>query len=221
MSDRVLIVMDDSFELSSIASALKLHGVNVVGEVSKSSSAIAVQRTLHPNVLLIDMHNSDERSIAIARDLRLEDPEIGIVILVPCADLRILGEVHTDLPDGSMLVLKNTITTIASLCDVLSQSRLKDKGAPPVWINGNLALSSKVSESMMSKLTNIQIETLRLVAKGLTNAEIGRIRFVSEKAVEQIVSRIAQVLNVQPDRTKNMRVQLVREFFNWIGAPRH
>jgi hypothetical protein len=33
------------------------------------------------------MHNSDERSIAIARDLRLEDPEIGIVILVPCADL--------------------------------------------------------------------------------------------------------------------------------------
>ena len=220
MSDRVLIVMDDSFELSSIASALKLHGVNVVGEVSKSSSAIAVQRTLHPNVLLIDMHNSEERSIAIARDLRLEDPEIGIVILVPCADLRILGEVHTDIPDGSMLVLKNTITTITSLCDVLSQSRLMDKGGPPVWINGNLALSSKVSESMMSKLTNIQIETLRLVAKGLTNAEIGRIRFVSEKAVEQIVSRIAQVLNVQPDRTKNMRVQLVREFFSWIGAPK-
>jgi DNA-binding NarL/FixJ family response regulator len=220
MSDRVLIVMDDSFELSSIASALKLHGVNVVGEVSKSSSAIAVQRTLHPNVLLIDMHNSEERSIAIARDLRLEDPEIGIVILVPCADLRILGEVHTDIPDGSMLVLKNTITTITSLCDVLSQSRLMDKGGPPVWINGNLALSSKVSESMMSKLTNIQVETLRLVAKGLTNAEIGRIRFVSEKAVEQIVSRIAQVLNVQPDRTKNMRVQLVREFFSWIGAPK-
>jgi DNA-binding NarL/FixJ family response regulator len=221
MSDRVLIVMDDSFELSSIASALKLHGVNVVGEVSKSSSAIAVQRTLHPNVLLIDMHNSDERSIAIARDLRLEDPEIGIVILVPCADLRILGEVHTDLPDGSMLVLKNTITTIALLCDVLNQSRQMEKGALPVWINGNLALSSKVSESMMSKLTNIQVETLRLVAKGLTNAEIGRIRFVSEKAVEQIVSRIAQVLNVQPDRTKNMRVQLVREFFSWIGAPTH
>lgn len=221
MSDRVLIVMDDSFELSSIASALKLHGVNVVGEVSKGSSAIAVQRTLHPNILLIDMHNSKERSIAIARDLRVEDPEIGIVILVPCADLRILGEVHKDIPDGSMLILKNTITTIASLCDVLSQSRQMDKDASPIWINGNLALSSKVSESMMSKLTNIQIETLRLVAKGLTNAEIGRIRFVSEKAVEQIVSRIAQVLNVQPDRTKNMRVQLVREFFSWIGAPTH
>jgi DNA-binding NarL/FixJ family response regulator len=135
--------------------------------------------------------------------------------------LRLLGLVHADLPDGSMLVLKNTITNIASLCDVLSKSRLIQKGSSPVWINGNLELSSKVSESMMSKLTNIQIETLRLVADGLTNAEIGRIRFVSEKAVEQIVSRISQVLNVQPDRTKNMRVQLVRQYFKWIGAPIH
>jgi DNA-binding NarL/FixJ family response regulator len=120
-----------------------------------------------------------------------------------------------------MLVLKNSVTSIASLCDVLSKSRLMQSGSSPVWINGNLELSSKVSESMMSKLTNIQIETLRLVADGLTNAEIGRIRFVSEKAVEQIVSRISQVLNVQPDRTKNMRVQLVRQYFKWIGAPIH
>lgn len=217
----MLIVMDDSFELSSIASGLKLHGVNVVGEVAKASSAIAVQNTLHPNILLIDMHYSKENSIEIAQELRTKDPEIGIVILVPCADLRLLGQVHTDIPNGSMLVLKDSITSIASLCDVLSKSRIVQKGSLPVWINGNLELSSKVSESMMSKLTDIQIETLRLVAGGLTNAEIGRIRFVSEKAVEQIVSRISQVLNVQADRTKNMRVQLVRQYFKWIGAPIH
>jgi DNA-binding NarL/FixJ family response regulator len=198
-----------------------LHGVNVVGEVAKASSAIAVQNTLHPNILLIDMHYSDENSIAIAQELRTKDPEIGIVILVPCADLRLLGQVHADIPGGSMLVLKNSVTSIASLCDVLSKSRQVQKGSLPVWINGNLELSSKVSESIMSKLTNIQIETLRLVADGLTNSEIGRIRFVSEKAVEQIVSRISQVLNVQPDRTKNMRVQLVRQYFKWIGAPIH
>jgi DNA-binding NarL/FixJ family response regulator len=192
-----------------------------VGEVAKASSAIAVQNTLHPNILLIDMHYSKEDSIAIAQELRRQDSEIGIVILVPCTDLRLLGQVHTDIPNGSMLVLKNSVTSIASLCDVLSKSRLMQSGSSPVWINGNLELSSKVSESMMSKLTNIQIETLRLVADGLTNAEIGRIRFVSEKAVEQIVSRISQVLNVQPDRTKNMRVQLVRQYFKWIGAPIH
>jgi DNA-binding NarL/FixJ family response regulator len=79
----------------------------------------------------------------------------------------------------------------------------------------------KALESLVPHLTDLQIETLRLVADGLTNAEISRTRFVSEKAIEQIVSRIALVLNVQPDRSKNMRVQLVSEYFRWIGAPRH
>jgi hypothetical protein len=29
------------------------------------------------------------------------------------------------------------------------------------------------------------------------------------------------VLNVQPDLSKNLHVQLVGEYFKWIGAPRH
>jgi DNA-binding CsgD family transcriptional regulator len=74
---------------------------------------------------------------------------------------------------------------------------------------------------LISHLTDLQIDTLRLVANGLTNAEIGRIRFVSEKAIEQMVSRIALILDVQPDKTKNLRVQLVGEYLKWIGAPTH
>lgn len=217
----MLIVMDEAFEMSAISAALKLHGVNVVGEAGKGTRAIALQRTLQPNVLLIDMHFSDEHSVAIAKDIRKENPEIGVVMLVPCADLRLLGEIHTEIPAGTKVVLKKSINNIAALCDVISQSRLQVLNSPVVWINGSLALSGKALESLMSKLTNIQIQTLRLVADGLTNAEISRIRFVSEKSVEQIVSRISQVLNVQPDPNKNMRVQLVGEYFKWIGAPRH
>jgi two-component system response regulator EvgA len=73
----------------------------------------------------------------------------------------------------------------------------------------------------MSGLSDLQIETLRYVAEGLTNAEIGRLRFVSEKAIEQILSRVAISLNIQPDHRKNMRVQLVNEYMRWIGAPTH
>jgi DNA-binding NarL/FixJ family response regulator len=73
----------------------------------------------------------------------------------------------------------------------------------------------------MSSLSDIQIQTLRYVADGLTNAEIGRLRFVSEKAIEQVLSRVAITLNIQPDHRKNMRVQLVNEFHSWIGAPTH
>ena len=221
MSDRVLIVMDDPFELSTMGAALKLLGINVVGEARKEATAISLMRSMQPNVLLIDMHLSDEHSIAIATLMRKENPDIGIVMLVPCADLRLLGENNSLVPNGSKIVIKNSLNNVANLCEIISDSRVFDASTPATWVNGTVSLHEKALEGMMTQLTDIQIETLRLVADGLTNAEIGRMRYVSEKAVEQIVSRIAQVLNVQPDHGKNIRVQLVGEYLRWIGAPRH
>ena len=221
MSDRVLVVMDDPFGLSTMGSALKLHGTNVIGEARKKSSALLLMRSMQPNVLLIDMHLSNEHSIAIATAIRKETPTIGVVILVACADLRLLGELTCELPTGSKVVIKKSVNSIAELCDVISESRIFDIESPVTWVNGNVSIHEKAMENMISQLTDLQIDTLRLVADGLTNAEIGRIRYVSEKAIEQIVSRIALVLNVQPDRTKNLRVQLVGEYFKWIGAPTH
>ena len=221
MSDRVLVVMDDPFGLSTMGAALKLHGTNVIGEARKKSSALLLMRSMQPNVLLIDMHLSNEHSIAIATAIRKETPNIGVVILVACADLRLLGELTCELPTGSKVVIKKSVNSIAELCDVISESRIFDIESPVTWVNGNVSIHERAMENMISQLTDLQIDTLRLVANGLTNAEISRMRFVSEKAIEQIVSRIALVLNVQPDRTKNLRVQLVGEYFKWIGAPTH
>ena len=221
MSDRVLLVMDDAFELSTMAAALKLHGTNVIGEAQKKSSAILLMRSMQPNVLLIDMHFSNEHSIEIASAIRKESPSIGIVMLVACADLRLLGEITSDIPQGTKIVIKKSMNSVSALCDVISDSRNFSSESPVTWVNGNISLHEKSLENLRSHLTDLQIETLRLVADGLTNAEISRIRFVSEKSVEQVVSRIAMVLNVQPDRSKNLRVQLVGEYFKWIGAPVH
>lgn len=213
--------MDDAFALSTIGAALKLHGTNVIGEARKESTAISLLRSMQPNVLLVDMHLSNERSLAIAATIRKECPEIGVVILVACADLRLLGEVSSSIPTGTKFVLKKSMNNVAELCEVISQSRNQESDAPVTWVNGNVSLHEKALHNLISELTDTQIQTLRLVADGLTNAEISRVRYVSEKSVEQIVSRIALVLNVQPDRSKNMRVQLVGEYFRWIGAPRH
>jgi DNA-binding NarL/FixJ family response regulator len=221
MSDRVLVIIDDPFELSSVGAALKLHGVNVVGEARKKSAAINLFRSMQPNVLLLDMHKTDESSIEIATAIRKESPEIGVVILVPCADMRLIGEDSSKLPVGTLLVMKNSLNNLSALCEVISTSRLVNSDDRVAWVNGGVTMYDKDSRGLMSNLSNIQIETLRHVADGLTNAEIGRIRYVSEKAIEQILSRVAITLNIQPDHRKNMRVQLVKEYLKWIGAPTH
>ena len=55
----------------------------------------------------------------------------------------------------------------------------------------------------------------------MSNGEIGRLRYVSEKSVEQIVARIAGHLRITPDRSHNLRVLMTNEYNKWVGAPRH
>lgn len=221
MSDRVLVIIDDPFELSIVAAALKLHGINVVGEAQKKSTALNLFRSLQPNILLLDMHKSNENSIDIATTIRKESPAIGIVILVPCADIRLIGKQLSEIPVGTLLVLKDSLNNLATLCDVITSSRSFNANDLVIWVKGGVALKNKESQALMSGLSDIQIETLRYAAEGFTNAEIGRARFVSEKAIEQVLSRVAISLNIQPDHRKNMRVQLINEYMKWIGAPIH
>lgn len=221
MSDRVLVIIDDPFELSTVAAALKLHGINVVGEAQKKSTALNLFRSLQPNILLLDMHKSNENSIDIATTIRKESPAIGIVILVPCADIRLIGKQLSEIPVGTLLVLKDSLNNLATLCDVITSSRSLNANDLVIWVKGGVTLKNKESQALMSGLSDIQIETLRYAAEGFTNAEIGRARFVSEKAIEQVLSRVAISLNIQPDHRKNMRVQLINEYMKWIGAPIH
>ena len=112
MSDRVLVIIDDPFELSTVGAALKLHGINVVGEARKKNTALNLFRSLQPNILLLDMHKSQECSIDIAVTIRKESPTIGIVILVPCADVRLIGKQLSELPAGTLLVLKKYVSAM-------------------------------------------------------------------------------------------------------------
>jgi len=70
-------------------------------------------------------------------------------------------------------------------------------------------------------LTDSQAECLRLLAYGLSNAEIARIRVVTEKSVERTISRLAREWGVDAGGPVNQRVALARHYFTLTGAHRH
>jgi DNA-binding NarL/FixJ family response regulator len=65
-------------------------------------------------------------------------------------------------------------------------------------------------------LTLLQRETLSMLAQGMSNAEIARLHFVTEKSVEQMVGRITRTLNISPDVSSNMRVLLTLAFLTGL-----
>lgn len=222
MNERVLVIVDDAFVMSTLVATLRLHDIDVIGEAKSESMGLNLLRRLQPDVILLDMNIAGISSVKIAVNMRKENHNIGIVILNTCPDLRFIGESNEDVPAGTKILIKKSIIDFTVLCTAINESKAaaieKHKVA---WINGNASFQEKGVLALMAHLTDTQAEVLRLVADGMTNAQIGRTRYVSEKSVEQVISRVAQELHVQPDANMNMRVQLVGEYYRWLGAPHH
>lgn len=219
---RVMIASDDAFELATMSAALRLHGVNVVGEASNKLIAENTFRSLRPEVLIIDLAFVSGDAVRIIDELKKANPKLGVVLMTACPDLRLLGVSEKTLPKGVQIVLKRSVADLAVLSFAIKQSlESSSMNSSAQWVRAHASLHENAFLTVLSDFTDIQVATLRLVAQGLSNSEIAKVRFVSEKSVEQIVARIAQHLKVTPDRSKNLRVVITGEYFKWIGAPRH
>ena len=222
MNERVLVMVDDAFEMSTLVAALRLHDIDVIAEAKSESVGLNLLRRLQPDVVLLDMNALGISAVKIAVKMRKENQNIGIVILTSCSDLRLMGESNDEVPVGAKILVKKSILDFTVLCDAIKESQIAAiEKYKVIWINGNTSFQDHGVATLMAHLTNTQAEVLRLVASGMTNAQIGRTRYVSEKSVEQVISRVAQELHVHPDANKNMRVQLVGEYYRWLGAPHH
>jgi hypothetical protein len=142
--------------------------------------------------------------------------------MTACPDLRLLGLSEKQIPTGSQVILKKSVADLAVVGHAITNSILAVTEKKKMsWIDSHGSLHENAFRTILSEFTDIQIETFRLLARGLSNSEIAKVRYVSEKSVEQIVARIAQHLQITPDRSRNLRVVLTGEYFKWIGSPRH
>ncbi len=222
MTFRVLVKNDDAFELATLSAALRLHTINVIGEANNLAVAENLFRSLQPEVLVIDIQFDGQDAITLVKKLRKLNPALGIVFTTACPDLRLLGIPTKDVPLGSQIILKKSISNLEVIANTIRNSiSIAQTKSPVAWVDSQGSSHENAFASVLGAMTDTQIETLRLVATGLSNAEIGRVRFVSEKSVEQIVARIAAHFDITTDRTKNLRVLIAGHYYKWIGAPRH
>ena len=222
ISPTVLVASDDAFELATLSAALRLQSINVVAEASTNEIAENLYKFLSPQVVIIDLQFAGAEALRLVNKFRKVNPSLGIVLMTACPDLRLLGLLEKQIPLGSQVILKKSIADLTVVSHTIVRSiAAVDAREKMAWVDSHGSLHENSFTSILNEFTDIQIETFRLLAKGLSNSEIAKVRFVSEKSVEQIVARIAQHLQVLPDRTQNLRVVLTGEYFKWIGAPRH
>lgn len=219
-SPTVILGSRNQFELAILGASLRLQGVNLVGEGDSVEMMGNLFRSLQPDVVIIDLQFCSIDFLEQIETIRKLNNELGIILLSVCEDFRLFGIDPDSLPYGTQIVLKKSLSDISIIKKAISFAivaaiNLTDKA----WIDGRGSLHEKELTSILTRFTDIQVETFRLLATGYSNSEIARIRFVSEKAVEQIISKIAEHLGIQNDKGRNLRVILTGEYFKLLGAP--
>ena len=211
----VMVVEDDSFNRSTLCTALTSLGIKIVAETGSIKDAISLAREHKPDACLIDLDlGKGPTGIDLAYALRKLKSDIGIVFLTTYDDPRFLRSNMSVLPGGAEYLVKKSVKDILVVVSTLQ--RAIDSGKN---VGERNLIQSSLPRTQNLELTDLQVETLRLVSQGLTNTEIAKLRFITEKSVEQILSRISKILSIPKDSTHNQRVHMARVFFQNSGAP--
>jgi DNA-binding NarL/FixJ family response regulator len=193
-----------------LSSSLQARGIAVIGEFATASEAASIDASARPNVALLDLHlGKGPTGLDVAISLRQKNPDIGLVFLTSFEDPRLLSSKLPALPSNARYLTKTKVADVDTLISTLTDAAI---GRPS-------KTATKADSNPLVRFTNTQIETLHLVAQGLSNAEISKRRFVTERSVEISIARIAKSLGLAADATRNQRVHMARVYFRAMGRP--
>ncbi|MFN8074803.1 MAG: response regulator transcription factor [Kineosporiaceae bacterium] len=203
MSIRVLVVDDHPVVRSGLVGMLDGEDdVEVVGEAGDGEEALARLSGLAVDVVLMDLRMPRLDGAGATERIRAEHPGVRVVILTTYdTDADILRAVEA----GAVgYLLKDTPR--GTLVEAVRSAHRGETVLAPA---AAAALVSRMRAPTVESLTPREVEVLRAVARGLSNAEIGRELFIGEATVKTHLLRAFAKLGVD-DRTRAVTVAMER-----------
>ena len=201
MTTTVLLVDDHPVVRSGLRAVLESDSVHVVGEAATGEEAGALAAHLHPDVVLCDLRlGAGIDGVQTTAALRALEPAPAVLILTTFdRDAEILGAIEAG---AAGYLLKDVAP------DVIIEGILRAAGGD-MFLAPDLA--DRVLKGMrnpLPKLTEREVEVLRLLATGASNKEMARALFVTEATVKSHIAHIFTKLNVD---SRSRAIHLAQE----------
>jgi len=199
MTIRVLVADDQPLMRTAYDMTLRGEGdMELVGEAANGQEAIEETRRLHPDVILMDVRMPVLDGVEATRVVGAEDPTVKVLILttfdideyvVEALRAGASGFLLKDVPPeelaaGIRVVARGDALLAPSITRRLIHefARAAPAAGPPRGFD---------------ELTAREVEVFKLVARGLSNAEIARELIVSETTVKTHVARLLMKLGLR------------------------
>jgi len=203
---RILLADDHGLFVEGLINLLRAGGFTVVGAAREGLEALQLARSLHPEVILMDIRMPGLDGLSATRLIRAEMPEIKIVMLTTSAEDADLFEAIKCGASGYLLknlepdelfdYLAGLERGEAPLSPELSARVLRE------FARQAGALAARAAEGLPGgepgpELTPREREVLTLVAGGLTYKEVGAALSLSENTVKYHMGEILHRLHLK------------------------
>ncbi len=194
---RTMVVDDQELVRAGFRMILERGGLEVVGEAADGEAAVALAEQLVPDVVLMDIRMPVLDGIEATRQVVAAHPEVRVVVLTTFdLDEYVLEAVRAgasgfllkDIPPTDLVHAVRVVARGDALLAPALTRRLLERFA---------AYRGLTACPALERLTPREGEVVRLVASGLSNAEVGATLFLSEATVKTYVSRLLAKLDVR------------------------
>ena len=199
---RVLIADDQALVRTGFRMILEAEkDIEVVGDAADGAQALAQARRIRPDVVLMDVRMPELDGIEATRRLLADEGTETKVVMLTTFDMDeyvyealragASGFLLKDVPPEQLVVGIRSVASGDALLAPSVTKRVVEEFVrrPPE--------SARPAPPELEELTERELEVLKLIARGLSNAEIAKELFVSDATVKTHVARILMKLSLR------------------------
>ena len=197
---KVLVVDDHALFRRGLQMVLKGEDdLEVVGEAADGNEAVQKAQETMPDVILMDVRMPHRSGIEATQQIKDLLPHVKILMLTISDEEADLYEAIKAGASGYLLKEVSIDEVAEAIRSVSSgQSRLSPSMAAKL-LQEFAAMSKRAAESRhlpAPRLTDREMDVLRLVAQGLNNRDIAKELFISENTVKNHIRNILEKLHL-------------------------
>ena len=193
----LVLVDDHAVVRQGLRSVLEREpDLRVVGEAGTAADAMEVVAAAEPSLVLLDLKLSGAPGLAgldVCEQLVAAHPGLAVLILTTTLDDSVVAESLRRGARGYVVKEVDTSELVRAIRTVHSGQNAFDPKSASAMVRG---LSSRPATGAHA-LTARELEVLRLLARGLSNGEIGKALFISQTTAKFHVANIMRKLEVR------------------------
>ena len=186
---KILLADDHAIVMEGIKEVLSADDeISVVGSVGNGEEVLRfLRKNPHVDVVVLDINMPVMDGISCSRQLKKDFPDVKIIILTMYAQKSFVEEIVKIGIDGCLLKNNTGKELIDAVLRVMSGKQYYDRIG---------TFNSDDEEVTQYKLSERELEIIKLMSDGMTSSEIAEKLFLSDHTVKTHRKNILRKLNV-------------------------